>query len=107
MFENFHERWEQQGTKEGPLTHIKDIYSIEKLHDHHPLHMDPQRSWNVQFFRSITSDSAVFDPAKVEAHVSIFFRLINEIDRLKFIYSEKATKFCEVFVLLLTGKSQK
>ena len=43
VFENFAERWEQQGTKEGPLTHIKDIYSIEKLHDHHPLHMDPQR----------------------------------------------------------------
>ena len=72
VFENFHERWERQGTKEGPLTHIKDIYSIEKLHDDHPLQMDPQRSWNVQFFRSITSDSAVFDEAKVAAHVSIF-----------------------------------
>ena len=71
MFENFHERWERQGTKEGPLTHIKEIYSIEKLDDHHPLQMDPQRSWNVQFFRSITSDSAVFDEAKVAAHVSI------------------------------------
>jgi len=70
VFENFSERWEMQGTKEGPLTHIKDIYSIEKLHDHHPLHMDPQRSWNVQFFRSITSDSAVFDPAKVDAHMN-------------------------------------
>ena len=72
MFENFHERWERQGTKEGPLTHIREIYSLEKLDDDHPLQMDPQRSWNVQFFRSITSDSAVFDEAKVAAHVSIF-----------------------------------
>ena len=24
-------------------------------------------------------------------------------NRLKFIYSEKATKFCEIFILLLTG----
>ncbi len=23
---------------------------------------DPQKAWNVQFFRSITSDSAVFEP---------------------------------------------
>ena len=26
--------------------------------------------------------------------------------RLKFIYSEKATKFCEIFALLLTGTTQ-
>ena len=36
-----------------------------------PLNMDPQKSWNVQFFRSITSDSAVFDEERVENNVSI------------------------------------
>ena len=43
-----------------------------------------QRSWNVQFFRSITSDSAVFDPAKVDAHVSTyssFFKLHKGTDK--------------------------
>ena len=49
VFENFHERWERQGTKEGPLTHIKDIYSIEKLHDYHPLQMDPQRQEQISY----------------------------------------------------------
>ena len=28
------------------------------------------------------------------------------VSKLKFIYSEKATKFCEIFTLLLTGTTQ-
>ena len=33
-----------------------------------------------------------------------FFSFISTFSQLKFIYSEKATKFCEIFPLLLTNK---
>ena len=78
VFENFSERWKRQGYKEGTLTHIREFSSIERLEDDHPLNMDPQKSWNVQFFRSITSDSAEFDEEKVQAHVSgVFFAFLH------------------------------
>ena len=49
------------------MIHVKDTsVDIDA-----PLNMDPQKSWNVQFFRSITSDSAVFDEERVENNVSI------------------------------------
>ena len=68
VFENFWERWQQQGLNEGEMIHVRDTsVDIDA-----PLDMDPQKSWNVQFFRSITSDSAVFDEERLE-HVSIFF----------------------------------
>jgi hypothetical protein len=38
---------------------------------------DPQRSWNVQMFRSITSDSAVFDPARTSKMNSKKGRIVD------------------------------
>lgn len=59
VFLNFKERWERQGTKFGDLI---DIRSTSVDIDAPMTHLDPGRLWNVQFFRSITSDSVVFDP---------------------------------------------
>jgi len=59
---NFYERWGRQGTQEGELIHVNQTsVDIDA-----PLNMDPQKAWNVQFFRSITSDSAIFDEKRVE-----------------------------------------
>ena len=67
VFENFWERWQRQGLNEGEMIHVNDTtIDIDA-----PLDMDPQKAWNVQFFRSITSDSAVFDEKRVDEHVSI------------------------------------
>ena len=41
-------------------------------------------------------------PVSSQDHLSINSVLVT----LKFIYSEKATKFCEIFTLLLTGTTQ-
>jgi len=64
VLENFIERWRQQGhldpvAKDGPpllvnnIDFVKavDMNAVEKLED-------PEREWNVQLLRSITSDSA-------------------------------------------------
>ena len=59
VFLNFKERWERQGTSYGNLIPIEHT-SVDV---NAPLAIDPQKAWNVQFFRSITSDSAVFDPS--------------------------------------------
>ena len=57
VFGNFWERWQRQGKKEGDMIHVRDTsVDIDS-----PLDLDPQKAWNVQFFRSITSDSAVFE----------------------------------------------
>ena len=37
---------------------------------------------------------------------SAILRLITQWIQVKFIYSEKATKFCEISTLLLTGTTQ-
>jgi phospholipase D1/2 len=66
VFENFWERWQQQGLDEGEMIHVRDT-SVDICA---PLDMDPQKSWNVQFFRSITSDSAVFDEERVKQHMN-------------------------------------
>jgi len=66
VFENFWERWQQQGLDEGEMIHVRDT-SVDICS---PLDMDPQKSWNVQFFRSITSDSAKFDEERVEQHMN-------------------------------------
>ena len=39
--------------------------------------------------------------SKIQADVELLYRLISE--SLKFIYSEKVTKFCEIFPLLLAA----
>lgn len=59
IFRNFHERWQQQGTSYGSL----DSIDQSKIDVHSPAPsslMDPHNSWNVQLFRSISSDSAKF-----------------------------------------------
>ena len=62
VYLNFYERWGRQGTQEGELIHVNQTsVDIDA-----PLNMDPQKAWNVQFFRSITSDSAIFDENRVE-----------------------------------------
>jgi len=62
VYLNFYERWGRQGTQEGELIHVNQTsVDIDA-----PLNMDPQKAWNVQFFRSITSDSAIFDEKRVE-----------------------------------------
>ena len=59
VFLNFYERWAKQGVSYGQLgfidTNIVDISAPAPVED-------PAREWNCQFFRSITSDSAVFEP---------------------------------------------
>lgn len=63
VFVNFYERWEKQGKKYGHLDVI-DRSIIDPLV---PAPLDnPEKAWNVQLFRSITSDSAVFDPNKLK-----------------------------------------
>ncbi len=61
LFVNFFERWNKQGKKEGNL-HPIDQTRIDVNAPAPLANNDPQKAWNVQFFRSITSDSAVFDP---------------------------------------------
>ena len=64
MFLNFKERWERQGEpqKGGKLIRLQDTsVEIEAVPS-----MDPESSWNVQLFRSITEDSAQFDEKRFE-----------------------------------------
>ena len=68
VFLNFKERWERQGTSYGNLIPIEQTSVDVYAH----LGNDPQKAWNVQFFRSITSDSAVFDPALM-SHVCTLY----------------------------------
>ena len=50
------EGWKQSGVENFELKGILD----SDINIDAPLNMDPNRSWNVQFFRSITDDSARF-----------------------------------------------
>lgn len=59
VFLNFYERWARQGIKYGRLDPI-DTSRI----DIHETCDDDYGSWNCQIFRSITSDSAAFQPQK-------------------------------------------
>ena len=52
-----------QGKTEGRLDPI-DASQIDYLAQAPAAMQDPSRAWNVQFFRSITSDSAIFDEEK-------------------------------------------
>ena len=60
VFQNFKERWEKQGSAFGNLVPIEEV-PVDGIDAELELE-DTQKSWNVQFFRSITSDSAVFNP---------------------------------------------
>ena len=68
IFQNFKERWEKQGNVFGNLVPIEEV-PVGDIDTELELE-DTQKSWNVQFFRSITSDSAVFKPDGI-CHVII------------------------------------
>ena len=59
VFFNFYERWARQGPQGREFIELKGILDSD-INIDGPLNMDPNRSWNVQFFRSITDDSARF-----------------------------------------------
>jgi len=59
VFFNFYERWARQGPQGREFIELKGILDSD-INIDAPLNMDPNRSWNVQFFRSITDDSARF-----------------------------------------------
>ena len=61
VLENFIERWRHQGTKECPPPMIDNYFCTTINPDAVSVHDDPSQEWNVQVFRSITSDSAVFN----------------------------------------------
>jgi len=65
VLENFIERWKQQGTKECPAPVIDDYFCSQINPEAVAVQQDPSQEWNVQVFRSITSDSAVFDQNKI------------------------------------------
>ena len=56
VLENFIERWNRQAADKGPAPYLDErrINSYAVAY-----HDDPGQEWSVQFFRSITSDSAV------------------------------------------------
>ena len=58
MYLNFHERWQKQGKADVSLPSLD---SPESLIDIHMTEACMGSSWNCQLFRSITSDSAVFN----------------------------------------------
>lgn len=58
VFDNFYERWMKQGPRNSANLASIDHRRID-IEAAAPL-QDPSRVWNVQFFRSITSDSAEF-----------------------------------------------
>jgi len=61
VLENFIERWQHQGTKECPAPMIDNHFCLTINPEAVSVHDDPSQEWNVQVFRSITSDSAVFN----------------------------------------------
>ena len=62
IFENFIERWKCQKSKE-----VFPILNDFKINPEAvAVQQDPSQEWNVQVFRSITSDSAVFDQNKIK-----------------------------------------
>lgn len=60
VFLNFYERWSKQGTKYGQL----DMLDRSLVDPDAPASEDPTTEWCCQVFRSITSDSAVFENTK-------------------------------------------
>ena len=66
IFQNFHERWRKQADKGGLLEQIdRSVIDVDM-----PAPTAVQDGdWNVQFFRSITSDSADFDAKKSDDYL--------------------------------------
>ena len=81
VFQNFFERWCRQGTKYGRLDPI-DPSRIDIMDAvSHPYH------WRCQIFRSITSDSAMFEPEKTKVLNSKKGRLVDRsIGELKIFH---------------------
>ena len=76
VFWNFYERWCKQGVKYGQLDKI-DMTQIDIMAPAPLTNNDPNRAWNVQFFRSITSDSAIFDSERVKRMNSKKGRMVD------------------------------
>jgi len=66
VLENFIERWKMQGIKESQPPVIDDHFRRKVNPEAVSVLADPGKEWNVQLFRSITSDSAVLDCSKME-----------------------------------------
>jgi len=64
VLENFIERWEKQAVKEGKPPAINQHFMQFINPDAVAVVASPDKEWNVQFFRSLTSDSACFDEMK-------------------------------------------
>jgi len=64
VLENFIERWEKQAIKEGKPPAISPHFMQYINPDAIAVVDSPDKEWNVQFFRSLTSDSACFDEMK-------------------------------------------
>ena len=90
-----------QGNR-GEEDYFEDISCPYPVHFTHGTH--PQRNLcsmdgnieNCSWTRNARYILFIFD-------TKVFFRKFFFFDILKFIYFEKATKFCEIFTLLLTG----
>ena len=64
---------------------------------------DDERTCGLRVFLQIISLSYV-NKKLILKRIGGNFELLEILVHLKFIYSEKATKFCEIFPLLLTNK---
>ena len=62
VFQNFADRWEKQAEKDEGKIDMKVFANIDMTAPAPLPNNDPNQAWNVQFFRSITSDSAKFNP---------------------------------------------
>ena len=66
VLENFIERWKMQGIRESQPPVIDDHFRKRVNPEAVSVLADPGKEWNVQLFRSITSDSAVLDMSNME-----------------------------------------
>eukprot|EP00092_Neocalanus_flemingeri_P027266 GFUD01029568.1.p1 GENE.GFUD01029568.1~~GFUD01029568.1.p1 ORF type:complete len:832 (-),score=202.16 GFUD01029568.1:287-2782(-) len=66
VLENFIERWKMQGLKESQPPVIDDHFCRKVNPEAVAVQADISKEWNVQLFRSITSDSAVLDVSHME-----------------------------------------
>jgi len=66
VLENFIERWKRQGMKESQPPIIDDYFRRKINPEAVAVQSDPSKEWNVQVFRSITSDSAELDRSHME-----------------------------------------
>ena len=98
LIQNFDERWRKQANKEEHQDKLYDFEKFRNEFDFENVGEDENNLWNVQIFRSATSDSCNFAPEKENIlHTkrgrliddSIFRAYVNAIRRAKhFIYIE-------------------